>query len=67
MIPMNRILDITALVTGAGGVAVAVLTVHALASLELVAGLGGIVCCAVLLRTSSQLALAASVRDGAAR
>lgn len=64
---MTRILDITALITGAGGVAVAVLTVNALADLQLVAGLGGIVCCAALLRASSRLALAGSVREGAAR
>jgi hypothetical protein len=64
---MNRLLDITALITGTGGVAVAVLTVRSLAGLELVAGLGGIVCCALLLRASSRLALAASIREGVAR
>lgn len=64
---MTRLLDISALVTGTGGVLVAVLTVLSLAELELVAGLGGIVCCAALLRASSQLALASTVRAGESR
>lgn len=64
---MTRMLDISALLTGAGGVIIAVQTVLALAELQLVAGLGGLVCCAALLRASSQLALASSVRSGEVR
>ncbi|MFT6397145.1 MAG: hypothetical protein ACJAYU_001891 [Bradymonadia bacterium] len=64
---MNRIIDSIALFTAIGGVVVAIMTVRALAELQLLPGLGGILLCAVLLRTSSQLALTGSVRSGAAR
>lgn len=64
---MNRLIDSIALCTAIGGVIVAIMTVRALAELQLLAGIGGILLSALLLRTSSQLALTGSVRSGAAR
>ncbi len=65
--PLNRLIDSIAVFTALGGLIVAVMTVRALAELELLAGIGGIALCALLLRASSQLALAGSVRSEAAR